>query len=224
VEGVEFASEFNYLSSQPTHKPPIDALRHFREAATATGPPVFDEKTRHGENPGRAQSRNDLFSLAAQPTSRKHIRHEWPSDFAERFWAAYPRHVAKRAAMASLERVRRSDEVAFTSLLEAVERYAESVARIEPLYVAHAATWLNNRRWEDEPAHLASRWKPRVERNDGQSASVWISQLDPLWPKLVRRKGGACVTDQRGGWWFPEHLVKEVACAERILEAAREIF
>jgi hypothetical protein len=83
---------------------------------------------------------------------------DWPADFADRFWRAYPRRIAKRAAIAALERVRRSGEVAFTPLLEAVERYAESVAGKDPQYTAHASTWLNQGRWEDEPTHLGNTY------------------------------------------------------------------
>jgi hypothetical protein len=80
----------------------------------------------------------------------------WPADFIEQFWHAYPRRVAKRAAIAALERVRRSGEIAFAPLLEAVARYADSVAGKDPQYIAHASTWLNQDRWEDEPAHLGN--------------------------------------------------------------------
>ena len=82
---------------------------------------------------------------------------DWPTDFAEQFWRAYPRRVAKRAGIAALERVRQTGEVPFASLLEAVERYAESIAGSDPKYIAHAATWLNGARWEDEPEGLAGQ-------------------------------------------------------------------
>src|SRR5882672_4241829 len=80
----------------------------------------------------------------------------WPADFTHQFWRIYPRRVAKKAALAALERVRRSGEVTFTALLEAVDRYAESVAGKDPQFIAHATTWLNQGRWEDEPAHLGN--------------------------------------------------------------------
>jgi hypothetical protein len=85
----------------------------------------------------------------------------WPTDFADQFWRVYPRRVAKRAAMAALERVHRSGEVAFPTLLEAVERYAESVAGKDIQFVAHPATWLNQGRWEDDPAGLGGGYVQR---------------------------------------------------------------
>jgi hypothetical protein len=82
----------------------------------------------------------------------------WPPDYQSKFWAAYPRRVAKKAAMTALERVRRSGEVTFTALLAAVERYAASVAMKDIQFVAHATTWINQGRWEDDPEHLESTY------------------------------------------------------------------
>ena len=71
--------------------------------------------------------------------------------FAE-FWAVYPRHDGKAAA-----------ENAWRKLAPDIERQAEIMAAIgdhkrsprwleSPRFIPHAATWLNGRRWEDEPA------------------------------------------------------------------------
>jgi hypothetical protein len=112
--------------------------------------------------------------LFDQPVSRPVIvRADWPADFAEQFWRAYPRRVAKKVAMAALKRVRQSGEVAFTDLLAAVERYAESVAGQDPQYVAHAATWLNQWRWEDEPQHLGNT---RHGQHKVSAAESWAAR------------------------------------------------
>ncbi len=78
----------------------------------------------------------------------------WPPNAFDEFWRLYPRRVAKKAAVQALRRVERSGEVAFASLLEAVDRYAESVAGKDPQYIAHPTTWLHQGRWEDDPAGL----------------------------------------------------------------------
>ena len=78
----------------------------------------------------------------------------WPPDYAEQFWRAYPRRVAKKAALRALERVRRSGEFSFSALLAAVDRYAAATASKDIQFVAHPATWLNHGRWDDEPAHI----------------------------------------------------------------------
>lgn len=40
---------------------------------------------------------------------------------------------------------------------------------------------------------------------------VWISQLDPRWPRLIALKGGKAMTDRRGGWHFPSDHVASVS-------------
>jgi|SRR5215831_18374610 len=95
--------------------------------------------------------------------------HLWPADFAERFWAAYPRRVAKKAAMRALDRVRRLGEVEFPALLEAVALYAESVAGKDLQFVAHASTWLNQGRWEDDPDHLGNTYNASRRTSSAES-------------------------------------------------------
>ena len=107
------------------------------------------------------------------PRDRAPAASDWPADYAEQFWCAYPRRIAKKAAMRALERARRSNEVAFTELMAAVERYASAVAMKDIQFVAHAATWLNGGRWEDDPGHLEGSY--HAIRKIG-SAKSWASE------------------------------------------------
>lgn len=66
-------------------------------------------------------------------------------DFAE-FWYRYPRRVGKLAAMRAYIKARRIATAAV--ILEGVARYVAS--RPPRQFTAHAATWLNAGRWEDE--------------------------------------------------------------------------
>lgn len=71
------------------------------------------------------------------------------SDDFERFWAAYPRKVSKGTARKAFDRVMsKSDAPSLDDLLAAVARYASSVT--EARFIAHATTWLNGERWNDE--------------------------------------------------------------------------
>jgi len=71
----------------------------------------------------------------------------------EAWYAVYPRHVARqpaeRAFVAALKLV------PLETLTAGARRYADEVAHREPEKIAHPATWLNARRWEDEPARVA---------------------------------------------------------------------
>jgi hypothetical protein len=118
------------------------------------------------------------------------MKSDWPEGYAALFWATYPRRIAKKAAMAALERARRSGEVAFSDLMMAVERYAESVATKDIQFVAHASTWLNQGRWDDDPTHLEST---TYGVRKVSSAEGWASrrrsglegQAGPDRPRLV---------------------------------------
>lgn len=66
----------------------------------------------------------------------------------DRFWAAYPRKVGKGAAERSFERVH-PDAALLDRMLRAIEVQRQSDTWLRG-YIPNPATWLNQRRWEDE--------------------------------------------------------------------------
>lgn len=72
----------------------------------------------------------------------------------DRFWAAYPRKVGKGAAERSFERIR-PDAALLDGMLRAIESQRQSDAWLRG-YIPNPATWLNQRRWEDEPDGVAA--------------------------------------------------------------------
>jgi hypothetical protein len=77
----------------------------------------------------------------------------------DRFYQAYPRHVAKQGALKSWLKLNPSAEL-IPVIMAAVERYAAEVRDTEPKFIPHPATWLNGRRWEDEPSNGNGHAKP----------------------------------------------------------------
>jgi hypothetical protein len=69
-----------------------------------------------------------------------------------RFWAAYPRKVAKDAAVMAFAK-RKPDEILVGQMIAAIERQGltQRCQRGESQYVPYPATWLNEGRWKDEP-------------------------------------------------------------------------
>ncbi len=67
-------------------------------------------------------------------------------EFADIFWPQYPRKVARRAAMKAWMRERRN--ATLEEIMDGLARYKAN----KPQYAdwCHAATWLNQGRWEDE--------------------------------------------------------------------------
>lgn len=73
---------------------------------------------------------------------------DWPEDFGDLFWQAYPRKTEKLAAMKKLAGVRKSGLVTFVDLMAGVQRYAAT--KPEPQFTKHPTTWLNAGCWADE--------------------------------------------------------------------------
>jgi hypothetical protein len=87
---------------------------------------------------------------------------DWPADWQEQFWGAYPRRVGKGEAMRRLEKIRAAGKVPFQQILNAALVYRAETQNKEMQYIAHPATWINRGQWEDDPAAIAGR------RDDGR--------------------------------------------------------
>lgn len=83
----------------------------------------------------------------------------------DRFWTVYPRHVAKPNARKAFDKLNPDDGLLETMIL-AIEQQKRSDqwTRDNGQYIPHPATWLNQRRWEDET--LAASQKKAVIAQD----------------------------------------------------------
>lgn len=80
-------------------------------------------------------------------TARGKILATWPEAWFDLFWRAYPLKVGRKKALSLLTSIRARGEVEFPRLIEAVKAYASTA---DPNYTAHASTWLNAGRWDDQ--------------------------------------------------------------------------
>ena len=73
------------------------------------------------------------------------------SDLFNQFWTAYPKHIAKQSAVKAFEKLK-PDEKLLESMLKAIELQKESKQweKDGGAFIPYPATWLNQRRWEDE--------------------------------------------------------------------------
>lgn len=83
-------------------------------------------------------------------------RNSYPKEF-ETFWLSYPKKVGKGAAYASWRRIK--DRPAIAVLTASVEAHirTEEWTRENGRYIPNPATYLNQRRWEDESAPTAKK-------------------------------------------------------------------
>lgn len=90
-------------------------------------------------------------SEAETEKSQKHVR-QMPSDVSlpddfQNFWVKYPKHEAKKKALAAWHRLTMQDRLA---ALAGIDRWKETPRWKDPQFIMLASTYLNERRWEDE--------------------------------------------------------------------------
>ena len=82
----------------------------------------------------------------------------------DRFWSVYPRKEAKAKAKTAFEKIK-PDEELLLKMIDAVEKQkkTDQWTRDGGQYIPHPATWLNQRRWEDEiPVNAPVQRQQRV--------------------------------------------------------------
>ena len=99
-----------------------------------------------------------------------------PTEF-EKFWEVFPNRVGKSAAKRAFDTARR--KVDFETLMAGLERYAR---KTDDRPWCNPATWLNQGRWEDEPAAPGAA-KPQSE----QPQVDWLARVQHFrkheqWP------------------------------------------
>ncbi len=104
-------------------------------------------------NPNSDQSPNTSLKPKELPGSARPAGAR-ERDFA-RFWQAYPKKVGKQAARKAFLR----SAVSLDTLLQALERQRADPQwqRENGRFIPHPVTWLNQARWEDEPAAPTSQ-------------------------------------------------------------------
>ena len=102
----------------------------------------------------------------------------------ERFWAAYPRKTNRQKARQRFMRIKPSEEL-LACILADLKRRTDSGEWAEVEYIPHASTYLNGRRWEDEPLKktqggadppvtAARRWAgTRIDPETGEEVDVY---------------------------------------------------
>lgn len=126
-------------------------------------------------------------------------RSDWPQDYAEQYWDAYPRKVSKKFALKCLDRIRRSGEVPFEVLLSAVKVYARSVVGKDMKYVAHPASWLNAGRWDDDPDALLD-CKVQPQAMPLRNGQVMIRRFSPQAKAWAAHRGQDFPWGPSGVW------------------------
>jgi 8-oxo-dGTP pyrophosphatase MutT (NUDIX family) len=87
------------------------------------------------------------------------------ADGFDDFWAAYPKPVAKQAAGKAWAKLKPDEELRKTILANISLRLDGEWKDIEPRYIPNPATYLNQRRWEDEQVKTGQKVTERVYKD-----------------------------------------------------------
>ena len=109
----------------------------------------------------------------------------------DRFYQTYPRHVAKERAWRAWQQLD-PDPALASDIQTAVKRYTAEVEDTEAKFIAHPATWLNGRRWEDEAASGNDQAPPEVkDLGDGRVEVDGRTMDRQMYERRERRYGKA---------------------------------
>lgn len=125
-------------------------------------PPIVphgDDTDQPEEKPTESESLT--VSKKARGSGSPPVDHSTTSLRFERFWAAYPKKAAKKAAEKAFHKLN-PDETLFANILAAVDNQKDwdQWNRDGGKYIPNPATWLNQSRWEDEQF---SQERPRLD-------------------------------------------------------------
>lgn len=113
----------------------------------------------------------------------------------DRFWTLYPRRAGKGAAVKAWDALTDEEQEAALSAAEGFGKAWHGATADELRYCPHPATWLHQRRWEDDPAEWGPKKiqaQPSPERqraligSHGPSPSTPIREVDDDSPQWVR--------------------------------------
>lgn len=104
----------------------------------------LDKEKKKEERQTQAPAEAGLFADDASSQS------DWPKDYQDQFWKAYPRRTEKKAAMAKLDAIRKGGKIRWAIFFASIQRYAQHMRGTEERYIKHPTTWLNRGCWDDE--------------------------------------------------------------------------
>ena len=110
----------------------------------------------------------------------------------ERFWAAYPRHENRQKAQTAFTKLH-PDEAMLGAMIGAIEKQKATDQWQEDggRYIPHPTTWLNGRRWEDEPPKATGKAARTViaQQSSQRDYSGHEESVDEMMERLMSING-----------------------------------
>jgi hypothetical protein len=96
------------------------------------------------------ESSGVMVARAPTPKATASKRKDW-DDALELLWPDFPRKVGKPAALRAWRAIRPQSQEAFDAIDSGLRRWMDYWRGKDREVICHPATWLNQRRWENEP-------------------------------------------------------------------------
>ena len=169
-------------------------LRHSETVGDAGGQEAvqtrFDKSAKLGSTnpPTLVQQKRQTNTETTTETTKRLQRDISSDDEFEEFWAAYPKRPnnPRKKAMAAYRKAR--NNVSQKQLLTAVALYAAYMAGEDPKFVAMAATWLNDERWNcdyEKKAEVIQSYNKAKYSLDPEGAEKWLDEIVAVYPGHV---------------------------------------
>lgn len=118
---------------------PVTVSHSLRSCIAPAPEPTVDEQSTIDQEPSAGRVR-PVPKPSSEPA---------PAAFLA-FWSAYPRREARQAALAAWQKLRPPPETV-AEIMAGLDRWQQSRQWLTDRVIPHPATWLNQRRWQDEP-------------------------------------------------------------------------
>lgn len=152
LSGMELMA-FRFLKGSIDRNAKLSAIRS--EAGSKGGRPQKAKESKENQTKAN-ESKTKQNAINNNNDNKTNNDNNNKEDRFARFWAIYPRHVAKPNARKAFDKLN-PDDVLLETMIRSVEQQKQSDQWIRDngQYIPHPATWINQRRWEDEVKPVA---------------------------------------------------------------------
>lgn len=138
--------KYEFLTSESTNKNRLITIVNW-EFYQANDKDLTSEPTSDQQAPNKQLTTNKKYK---NTKNEKNLKEVYMANF-DRFWSVYPKKINKEAARKAWLKIKDSDSLVET-MIQSLEKAKASRdwQKEQGKFIPHPATWLNNKRWEDE--------------------------------------------------------------------------
>lgn len=140
---------------------------------------ISEKRSKAGAIKPEQEESNEIKQEQKKSNEIKDEQKKQVAELFDEFWASYPRHEAKATALKAFEKLKPDKEL-LSRMLLAIDKYKKSEQWQESggKYIPHPATWLNQKRWEDEPPAPMKKKGEFTQRDYSSVPSQMLSDLE----------------------------------------------